>query len=281
MLAVLEQAQAAGQKAQQDALIGQSSIFDLGLDDGAGGGGGAAAPSHTPIPKGEFEQSKLLAMEKESIGLFISAHPLKQLSIAMSSRTDVDLGSIGDSRDGERIVVGGIISQVKKLRTKKGDPMVFATLEDLSGSVELVIFSDTLEECADAVQQDAVVLVKGKLDHKDAARTCVVVSSVERFEPSEEELVQAASDAARVVQPGALCIKLDAAAVLSDVIDDLRELLVSYPGESQVVVELTAPDSLRRLRLGSEFRVARGAGLHSELAQLLGSALLPVEAEAA
>ena len=234
-----------------------------------------------PIPKGEFEQTELLAMEKESIGIFISAHPLKQLSIAMSAKTDVTLGEIANSRDGERVVVGGIISQVKRLRTKKGDPMVFATLEDLSGSVELVIFSDTLEECAEAVQQDAVVLVKGKLDHKDAARTCVVVSTVELFAPSEEELVQAEKQASQIVTPGALCIKLDAAAVLSDVIDDLRELLVSYPGESDVVVELTAPDSRRRLRLGADYRVARGAGLHSELAQLLGSALLPVEAEAA
>ena len=92
---------------------------------------------------------------------------------------------------------------------------------------------------------------------------------------------QAEKEAAQVVKPGALRIKLDAAAVLSDVIDDLRELLVSYPGESEVVVELAAPDSRRRLRLGADFRVARGAGLHSELALLLGSALLPVEAEAA
>jgi DNA polymerase-3 subunit alpha len=281
MLAVMEQAQGAGQKAQQDALIGQSSIFDLSIDGGADAGGAVAAPSHAPIPKGEFEPSELLAMEKESIGLFISAHPLKRLSIAMSTKTDVTLGAIAEMRDGERVVVGGIISQVKRLRTKKGDPMVFATLEDLSGSVELVIFSDTLEECADAVVQDAVVLVKGKLDHKDAARTCVVVSSVERFEPTEEALAQAEKEAAQIVMPSSLCIKLDAAAVLPDVIDDLRELLASYPGNSEVVVELAGPDARRRVRLGADFRVARGAGLHSELALLLGSALLPVEAEAA
>jgi DNA polymerase III subunit alpha len=287
MLAVMEQAQGAGQKAQQDALIGQSSIFDLGFDEAAGGGRAVTAPSHSPIPKGEFDQSELLAMEKESIGIFISAHPLKQLSLAMSAKTDVTLGEIGNSRDGERVVVGGIISQVKRLKTKKGDWMAFATLEDLSGSVELVVFSDVLEDDKSpdgdqrAIKPDSIVLVKGKLDHKDAARTCVVVSSVELFAPSEEELVKAEKEATRMVTPGALCIKLDAAAVLSDVIDDLRELLVSYPGESDVVVELTAPDSRRRLRLGADYRVARGAGLHSELAQLLGSALLPVEAEAA
>jgi len=281
MLAVLENAQAAGQKAQQDALIGQASIFDLGFDDGSGTGAVAAKPSHTPIPGGEFEQSELLAMEKESIGLFISAHPLKALSLAMSTKTDSPLGALGEVRDGERITVGGMISQVKRLRTKKGDPMAFATLEDLSGSAELLIFSDTLEECGAAVEQDAVVLVKGKVDHKDAARTTVVVSSVERFEPSDDEIAAAEKEATRIVTPGALQIRLDAAAVLPDVIDDLRELLVAHPGESDVVVELQSADVRHRLRLGNDFRVSRGAGLHAELAQLLGSALLPAEAAAA
>ena len=279
MLAVLEQAQAAGQKAQQDLALGQGSIFDLGFDLGDGASAGATAkPSHAPIPDGEFEQSDLLAMEKESIGLYVSAHPLKTLSVAMAARTDCNLGAVGERKDGERTTVGGMISQVKRLRTKKGDPMVFATLEDLHGSVELVIFADALEEAAGAVEQDAVVLVKGKIDHKDASRTCVVVSSVERFEPSDEELARAERNAARVVVPEALRIRLDARAVQPDVIADLREVLASFPGDSEVVVELAAGRGNRRLRLGSDFRVQRTAGLHSELAQLLGSALLPPEA---
>ncbi len=239
MLAVLEQAQASGQKAQQDAQIGQGSIFDLGIDLAGGGeGGGNSRPTHAPIPPGEFEQNELLAMEKESIGLYISAHPLKQLSVAMSTKTDVNLGGVGECKDGERVTIGGMISQVKRLRTKKGDPMVFATLEDLHGSVELVIFADTLEESGSAVEQDAVVLIKGKVDHKDASRTCVVVSSVDRFEPTEEELARAEEEAARVVVPEVLQIRLDVKVVQADVLDDLRDVLSSFPGDSEVVVEL-------------------------------------------
>jgi DNA polymerase-3 subunit alpha len=276
MLAVLEQAQAAGQKAQQDAAMGQGSIFDLGLEIGDGAVGGASArPSHSPIPTGEFEQKELLEMEKESIGLYVSDHPLKSLSAAMSMKTDVNLGAVGECRDGDRVTIGGMISQIKKLRTKKGDPMVFATLEDLHGSVELVIFADTLEEAGEAVQHDAVVLIKGKVDHKDASRTCVVVSSVDRFEPSEQEMLDAQEEATRVVVPESLQIRLDAAAVQADVIDDLRELLNNFPGEAEVVVELSSAAGARRLRLGSDFRVQRTAGLYSELSQLLGSALLP------
>ncbi|MDE3129901.1 MAG: DNA polymerase III subunit alpha, partial [Acidobacteriota bacterium] len=282
MLAVLETAQAAGQKAQQDAQIGQGSIFDLGLDLGGGEfGAGPARPTHAPIPPGEFAQNELLAMEKESIGLYISAHPLKTLSLAMSAKTDVTIGAVGECNDGERVTVGGMISQVKRLRTKKGDPMVFATLEDLSGSVELVIFADTLEESAGAVEQDAVVLVKGKVDHKDASRTCVVVSSVERFEPSDDEIARAEEAASRVVAPEVLQLRLDAGAVHIDVFEDLRELLASFPGDAQVVIELAFADGIRRLRFGKDFRVKRTAGLHSELSQLLGSALLPPESAAA
>ncbi len=282
MLAVLEQAQAAGQKAQQDAQIGQGSIFDLGIDLGGGAeGAGNSRPTHAPIPPGEFEQNELLAMEKESIGLYISAHPLKQLSLAMSTKTDVNLGAVGECKDGERVTIGGMISQVKRLRTKKGDPMVFATLEDLHGSVELVIFADTLEEAGNAVEQDAVVLIKGKVDHKDASRTCVVVSSVDRFEPSEEELARAEEQAAREVVPDVLQIRLDVKVVQPDVLDDLRDVLSGFPGESEVVVELACAGGPRRIRLGSQFRVQRTAGLYAELAQMLGSALLPAESTAA
>ncbi|HWE59049.1 MAG TPA: DNA polymerase III subunit alpha [Solirubrobacteraceae bacterium] len=282
MLAVLEQAQASGQKAQQDLAVGQGSIFDLGLDLAGGESGGSSTrPTHVPIPPGEFEQNELLAMEKESIGLYISAHPLKTLSLAMSTKTDVNLGSVSGCKDGQRVTIGGMVSQVKRLRTKKGDPMVFATLEDLSGSVELVIFADTLDESGGAVEHDAVVLVKGKVDHKDASRTCVVASSVERFEPSDDEIARAEEEAARVVVPETLQLRLDAGAVQADLFEDLREVLASFPGESVVVVELSSVRGCRRVRLGAEFRVQRTAGLYAELAQLLGSALLPVESAAA
>ncbi|HWD69119.1 MAG TPA: DNA polymerase III subunit alpha [Solirubrobacteraceae bacterium] len=282
MLAVLETAQAAGQKAQQDAAVGQGSIFDLGFDLGGGGDRGAAArPTHAPIPTGEFEQNELLAMEKESIGLYISAHPLKTLSLAMSTKTDVNLGSVGECKDGERVTVGGMISQVKRLRTKKGDPMVFATLEDLSGSVELVIFADTLDESGGAVEQDAVVLVKGKVDHKDASRTCVVASSVDRFKPTDAEIAKAEEEASRVVVPEALQLRLDAGAVQPDLFEDLKEVLATFPGESVVVVELSSAGGCRKIKLGADFRVQRTAGLYAELAQLLGSALLPAENAAA
>src|SRR6202046_1075519 len=120
MLAVLEQAQAAGQKAQQDALIGQGAVFDLGMDlDGAGGGGEApppfAGPSHAPIPGEEFDRTELLAAEKESIGLFISAHPLKEVGPALRAKADGSLAELADRRDGDWVTVGGMVTQAKRI----------------------------------------------------------------------------------------------------------------------------------------------------------------------
>ena len=286
MLAVLEQAQAAGQKAQQDLAVGQGSIFDLGLDLGDAAGGFGKRPAHAPVPTGEFEQSELLAMEKESVGLYISAHPLKALSAAMAARTDVNLGAVAQCKDGERVTIGGMIGAVRRLRTKKGDPMVFATLEDLHGSVELVIFADTLDEAAGAVEQDAVVLVKGKVDHKESSRTAVVATSVQRFAPSDDELARAERDAAGraagEVVAEAVQIRLDVRALESSALDDLRTLLESFPGEAEVVVELAGGESPRRLRLGPQYRVKRSAALYAELTQQLGAALLgPADAPAA
>src|SRR5579862_4541638 len=91
MLSVLESAQGAGQKAQQDALIGQGSIFDLqegAPAAGSGPGQGLLRPSHPPIPSEEFDQAELLAVEKEAVGLFISAHPLKPVREALRAKSD-------------------------------------------------------------------------------------------------------------------------------------------------------------------------------------------------
>jgi len=277
MLLALEQAQAAGQKAQQDAEIGQASIYDL-FGDGEGADGPAVAPArHAPIPSVEFDRSEMLAAEKESIGLFVSAHPLKAIGPAMAGATDCNLGTIRERRDGDWVTVGGILSQAKRLRTKKGDMMMFATLEDLDGSVELVVFSKTLEESAEALVVDTIVLVRGRVDHKDQLRTCVVVQTVERFEPTSEEVNAAQEQAAAVdlLANGPLHMRLDAAALPVTALSDLKDLLAEFPGESDVVIELRTSAGARRLQLGPAFRVARGPGLHAELTALLGGAILP------
>jgi DNA polymerase-3 subunit alpha len=280
MLAVLEQAQSAGQKAQQDALIGQGSIFDLAGDGpGEGGPGGAvngsARPTHAPIPQIEFDRAELLAAEKESLGLFISAHPLKEVRTALSAKGDCPLAELSTRRDGDWVTIGGMIAQSKRIRTKKGDPMMFATLDDLEASVELLIFGKALAACDGALGDDAIVLVRGRVDHKDRDKTCVVVQQVERFAPSVEEVREADAQAARrLAPPPPLRLRLAAWALPASALADLKELLGGFPGESEVVIELHTSGETRRLKLGPGYRVARSAELHAELDALLGEAMV-------
>jgi len=288
MLAVLPQAQAAGQKAQQDALAGQASIFDL---VGGGGQGRKGPAPRPPIPSEEADQAELLAMEKEAIGLFISSHPLKQIAAALRAQVDCALRELPARREKEVVRVGGIITQTKRIRTRNGQPMVFATLGDLEGSVELLLFGDVLAGNEELITVDRVVLVKGRVDHKEVGECCLIVNEIAPFQgggpeagPSQSEgegpgpTTPTPPGADRDDQPVELSLDLDA--IEPSRIEQLKRALAHFPGERQVVLRLTTKAGIRRLCLGNDYRVRECSALHSEVAQALGFAR-PMAAAAA
>ncbi len=310
MLAVLEQAQGAGQKAQQDALIGQGSIFDLdtpaasvggggssfgieagpGGEPGAGAAGTAAAgfaiglarPMHPPIPTEEFEQAELLAVEKEAIGLFVSAHPLKPLREVLRARVDCPLSALADRRDKDLVTVGGIITEAKRIRTRNGDPMMFATLDDLAGAVEMIVFGKAIAEHEAALAVDQVVLVRGRVDHKEAGNTSLVVQSVESFSPSQEEIERARSHADSTARTATALanpvrLRIDASCLGAGAIEDCKQLIEENPGSAEVVLEIDTSTGTRLVRLGETYRVQHTPTLLAELEH----ALAPVAAQAA
>jgi DNA polymerase III subunit alpha len=283
MLAVLEVAQAGGQKKQQDEQMGQGSIFDELLQDGAGGpGGGAsaaaafAAPVRPPIPSEEYDQAELLAAEKEAIGLFVSAHPLKPLRDALRARVDCPLSALEDRRDKDWVSVGGIITEAKRIRTRNGDHMMFATLDDLAGSVEMLVFGKALSEHEAKLAVDAVVIVRGRVDHKEAGKTCVVVQTVETFAPTQEEIEQArveARSAARTAAAQAQPVHLRVAAdgLSPTVFEDLRQTIEDFSGPAAVVVEIEGPERRRFVRLGEAYRVQNTPTVRAELEHALSA----------
>jgi DNA polymerase-3 subunit alpha len=291
MLAVLETAQAAGQKAQQDALVGQGSIFDLdppaaSTSGGAGSlapGAGLLRPSNPPIPAEEFDQPQLLAVEKEAIGLFISAHPLKPMREALRARVDCSLAALAGRRDKDWVTVGGIITESKKIRTRNGDHMMFATLDDLEGAVEILVFGkalaeqETLGTDASALAVDQVVLVRGRVDHKEAGKTCVIVQSVERFTPTEQEIERANSEAkavsvARAAASQPVRLQVDAARLPASAIEDVKDIIETNRGPAEVVLEMLTSAGTRILRLGEAYRVQHTPGVRAELEAALAPA---------
>ena len=153
--------------------------------------------------------------------------------------------------------------------------MMFATLGDLEGTVELVIFGKVLAACEAALQGDSIVLVRGRVDHKDASKTSIVAQSVDLFTPTPGEIAAAREKYAALQKgPEAICLRVDAATLPSSVIDELKHLLENFPGESEVVLEMDTGAGCRRLRFGTGYRVAASPTLHSELHDLLGAAAL-------
>jgi DNA polymerase-3 subunit alpha len=160
--------------------------------------------------------------------------------------------------------------------------MMFATLDDLEGTVELLIFGRTLAASEEAFEMDAVITLRGRVDHKDASKTTVVVQEAELFAPSEEEVAAAEEEAAKIpVGPPAFRLRLDATALRASVIDDLKSVIENFPGESPVLLEIHTSSGPRLLRLGPTYRVARNAALQAELQHLLGSAIREAEPAAA
>ena len=261
MLEVLPEAQAAGNKAQADAHLGQGSIFDMGGDDLTGGS------QHPPISEVEFDQKEVLALEKETLGTFLSSHPLDGLREAIRAASDCSLGEIKDREDGSWVSVGGIVTEYKKMRTRSGNMMAFATLSDIEAEVELIVFKADESEKAGAIQPDAVVLVKGRVDQTEKGAK-IVVQGAQSFDPSEKEIERAKQVQQKREEPFA--IRVPAEQMSLDAIEDVKQILAGHEGEVEVVLVLASEGRDRKLKLGPDFRVRRSPGLRIELDQLFG-----------
>ena len=269
MLETLPAAQSAGQKAQEDAQLGQGSIFDFG-DEGGGGEAQAHANHRPPIPAAEFERAEMLAMEKETLGTYLSSHPLAEVGPALRARVDCGLAQLGGKPDGAWVTVGGIVVDCKKIRTKSGSQMMFATLDDVEGQVEMLVFKADEAESAAVIQPDAIVLVRGRLDHKDRGETKLVVQEAQRFEPDAAEIANAPKKVT-TLPSGPLQLSVDVDRLSRPgLMDELKSLLVDHKGEADVHLVMQTSEGPRKLRIGEEYRVQVSPNLRYEINQLLG-----------
>ncbi len=254
MLDCVEQALAWGQKQQSDKLLGQGSIFDLGEPTGD------AAPRHHPaIPAGEeFDKNDLLKLEKETLGLYVSEHPLTAIRDQLRRKTDCTLNELERRRDGEVVTVGGIVSSLKQLTTKKGEPMVFATLEDVTGPCEIVAFNSAYQHARDLLLVDRVLIVKGRIDHKQQGETKLVALEVSAFEATPER---------KEVR-----LKVDARIAPAGIVRELASLVKDFPGEAPVFVDLLTSMGSKLLELGPDYRVKPEPDFFAEVKALLGEA---------
>ena len=218
-LATLDITMERGQKIQKDRANGQISMFDsqMGIEN------------TEPLPQVQtWSEQQRLAYEKESLGFYITGHPLDKHRKELERYATVDLGRLGELSDGQDVKVAGIKQSVKEINTKKGDRMAFLTLEDLHGSVELIIFADIFKEAAGKISSDDPIFVEGTVD-SNGDKPKVIVHKLDLLENYRQKVTS-------VVQ-----INLTTLGLTKEDLVLLKSILQKYEGECRVKLRLTIP----------------------------------------
>jgi DNA polymerase-3 subunit alpha len=253
MFDVLEDSLSWGGRQQADRLAGQGSIFDLGEE------AEERPRHHRPIGTEEWDKTEKLAYEKEALGLYVSEHPLSGIRDALRRKTDAQMVELERRRDGDVVTVGGIVAALRQTTTKKGEPMVFMRLDDVSGSVEAIVFNSVYGAARDLLETDCILVVKGRIDHKEG-ETKLIAMEVAPFEAMPER--------------SEVRLKLDARKAPAGTIRELAGLLRDYPGEAAVVAAIETSTGPLMLAFGPDFRVRPEPDFFAEVKSLLGEAAI-------
>ena len=170
------------------------------------------------------------------------------------------LKALADLPDGKTVTVGGIVAGLRQLMTKRGDQMAVAELDDITGTVEVLVFANTWELCRGTLRADAIVLIKGKVDRRSEGEVKLRALEVTAFDAvPDQEVVR---------------LSVDARVVGARVMDDLKTLIGEYPGQAPVELEVHTSAGSKMLRLGPGFRVRPDGDFLAEARALLGTAAL-------
>jgi len=229
---------------------GQFDLFSMADDDDDGT---LVAGTRIVIPEEDFDKRQRLAFEKEMLGLYVSDHPLMGAEASLRRRTESTIAELEGVEDGTMRTTGGLVTSLQKKWTRKGDLMAVFTLEDLQSTVEVMVFPKTMQNYGHLLDDDAVVIVRGRVDTRDD-QPKLMAMELERFEP--------------VVDGNPpVHINLRPAALSDELLSALKALLSEHPGESQVFLHI---GERQVLLLPENFAVSATAGLLAELRELLG-----------
>jgi DNA polymerase-3 subunit alpha len=230
LAAGLDRALEQGNRVQKDRDRGQSQLF--------GGVEPDNADESLSLPDADpWTEAALLAAEKESLGLYLSGHPLAAHAADLQqagARPIVELTEpVAD------VLVGGIITALRLVKTKKGDRMAAFMLEDLGGTIEVVAFPEAYRTYAPLIESDRMVLVRGKLERTEEAGK-VLVSEIAPLSSLQEKLAREVT------------IRMTAPPATRDTFETLADILMRHRGDRRVRVELDARDVPTPLRVKVE-----------------------------
>jgi DNA polymerase-3 subunit alpha len=247
LFAEIEGALAAAASVHRDRASGQVSLFDT-FDTGS-----MPAPRSAAARVPPWSLAEKLAFEKELLGFYVTGHPLDEYRALLDCGKFVPIGRLGDEDDKTVVLIAGSLTTVEKKFTKReGKPFAVVTVEDLTGTVEVMVWAETFAKCAALLEPAAVVSICGRLDKREESPRIVAseMKALKRPDPVEKPIV----------------LDFDCRKTTEADLVTVRDILGQSPGKRRVEFRFTGEDG-RQLKLfpSDDFRVAWSPDVASKL----------------
>ncbi len=252
MFAAIDPAIESGQRLQRSRATGQTDLF--------GALASTMAVADAPLPDiAEWQPQELLKGEKETLGFYISGHPLMRFQDALKDFANADVDRLSTFHNGAQVALGGIVMDLNVRTTKKGDRFALLQLEDQFGSVKIVAWPDLYSKSNGVLQNDALVLVKGRLEVDDGGAMSVIADEVQALENIRER------------SAGIMVLYFNVEVIDQERLERLYNLLDSHRGDCQIVFEVTLDDgSIARVQPNQFVRVKVSPELTNSIKETLG-----------
>ena len=210
----------------------------------------------------EWDKKFLLTQEREMLGLYVSDHPLFGLEHVLATNTSMPISGVREANDGSVVTLGGLVTEVQMKTTKRsGERWAIIALEDLEGVAEVLVWPKMFTQVGHLLVEDAVVLVKVRIDKRDdeAPRVAALEVSVPDISAA---------------QSGPVKLYLPESRINPAVMDSLRQILQTHKGTTEVHLTLIQDNSLISLKTDDKLRVNPSTSLFADLKALLGPGCL-------
>ena len=235
--------------------IGQFDLFGSSQDYSDDSIGGI----DVEISLEEWDKKTLLAQERDMLGLYVSDHPLFGVEHLLAASTSMPISGVAEATDGAVVTLGGLISSVQFKTTKRsGDRWAIVSLEDLEGVVEVMVWPNTFTKVATLLNEDAIVLMKVRIEKRDDEGPRVAALEVSTPDVS-------------AAFTGPVTVYIPESRVNSAVMDSLRQILSAHPGTTQVNLTVIQADKFVSVKTDDKLRVSPSPSLFGDLKALLGA----------
>ena len=211
--------------------------------------------SMTDIP--EWESRELLGYEKETLGFYITGHPLSRFTEKLAILANVDAENMLERKDKENISFGGVVSNIREISTKKKDIMAYATVEDMKGSINVIFFADVYKKASPILHGDEPIFIQGTLD--------VAEDSVKVIASEAQLLSEVKVNSQNSVQ-----FTINTGHMSDDVLLSLRECLKQNPGRSDGYLRLLSDRYEILVYLGEDNKIEISEKMKKEVDLILG-----------